>query len=177
MELLDRGGSPEYFPGSISVDALAGLGELVAARQTLSVLDALVSLSDRRDARPLASQDHNSTLDLAARDRINSILQFLHSGYAGPFSLSDVAEVAHMAPAAVSRFFRRTTGMTMTTYMNIVRVNAACRLLVDTDLRITDIAMECGFQNLSHFNRRFLLLKGRPPREYRARYRRQLGRS
>jgi AraC-like DNA-binding protein len=175
--MLDRAKQGLFFPGSISAEALTGLEDPIAARQTLSVLDALVSLSDRHDARPLASQHHNPTLDLAARDRINSILEFLHAGYAGPFRLGDVAEVAHMAPAAVSRFFRRMTGMTMTAYINIVRVNAACRLLVDTDLRITDIAMECGFQNLSHFNRRFLLLKGRPPRDYRARYRRQLGRS
>jgi AraC-like DNA-binding protein len=132
-----------------------------------------VALAESVDSRPLASEHHRPTLDRAAGDRINAILQLLHSEHAGTISLTKVADVAHMAPAAVSRFFRRTTGATITSYLNIVRVNAACRLLVDTDLPITDIAGDCGYKNLSHFNRRFRLLKGMPPREYRARFRQQ----
>jgi AraC-like DNA-binding protein len=43
----------------------------------------------------------------------------------------------------------------------------ACRELVDTDKEVTEIAFECGYNNLAHFNERFLRLTKRTPREYR----------
>ena len=171
--LLLRSKRGLQFQPSIRTDALADLDGLPPAQRTLSLLGTLVALAESVDSRPLASEHHRPTLDRAAGDRINAILQLLHAGYAGPISLMNVADVAHMAPAAVSRFFRRTTGATITSYLNIIRVNAACRLLIDTDLPITDIAGECGYRNLSHFNRRFLLLKEMSPRGYRARFHQQ----
>jgi AraC-like DNA-binding protein len=52
-----------------------------------------------------------------------------------------------------------------------VRITAACRLLLETDRRVADIAADTGYANLSNFNRRFRALKEMSPREFRARAR------
>ena len=167
--LLERSKRGLHFSASIRTSTLIDLDNMPPAQCTLGLLRTLVELAESNEWRPLASERHRPTVDRAAGDRINAILQLVHADYAREISLADVAEIAHMAPASVSRFFRRTTGATITGYLNIVRVNAACRLLMDTDLPITDIAGECGYKNLSHFNRRFRLLKDMAPREWRSR--------
>lgn len=149
--------------------ALAELTAMPPAERTLGLLSTLVHLARGDDARPLASAGHRPARNGRTRDRIDAVIRLLHAEYARPVSLDAVASVAHLTPAATSRFFRRTTGSTITDYLNGVRVNAACRMLLETDRRVADIAADCGYPNLSNFNRRFRALKGMSPREYRAR--------
>lgn len=158
----------------LRVEAAEPLAELVGlppAERTLGLLGTLVRLAASAGARPLASPHYRPALNRAAGERVDAVMRLLHERYAEPLTLDEIAAAAHMAPAAVSRFFRRTTGATITGYRNAVRVSAACRLLVDSDRRVADIAAECGYHNLAHFNRRFRALKGVSPREYRARFR------
>ena len=62
---------------------------------------------------------------------------------------------------------KRSVGKTYVGYLNELRINRACRALIETDLNITQIAYDAGFNNLSNFNRRFLDVKGMTPRAYR----------
>ncbi|MGH3736793.1 MAG: helix-turn-helix domain-containing protein [Micromonosporaceae bacterium] len=153
-------------PGSAMPDDLIGLPP---AEQTLGLLATLVQLARRDDVRPLASLPHGAPLNHTARDRMGAVLQLLHTEYSRPLSLARIAAAAHLTPTATSRFFRRTTGSTITSYLNALRVGAACRLLLETDRPIADIAADCGYPNLSHFNRQFRDLKRQSPRDFRAR--------
>jgi AraC-like DNA-binding protein len=168
--LLDRARRGLRFPRAVDVGVFATLDRLPPPEQTLTLLSTLVRLSAVPEARPLASAHYSPTLNRSAHDRTTAVIRFLQAEYGRPVGLEDVARAAHLSPAAVSRLFRRTTGTTITAYLNTLRVNAACRLLVETDRRIADVAADCGYQNLSHFNRRFRRLKGMSPREYRARF-------
>lgn len=164
--LLERSARGLLLPaGSAPLAELVGMPP---AERTLGLLGTLVHLA-REEARPLAGAGHRPALNSRTRDRIDAVIRLLHAEYARPITLDRVAGVAHLAPPATSRFFRRTTGSTITDYLNAVRVNAACRLLLETDRRVADIAADCGYANLSNFNRRFRALKGMSPREYRAR--------
>lgn len=73
-----------------------------------------------------------------------------------------------MSPAAFSRYFKRIMGKTFTQFVNEVRIGNVCRLLIESDASITETAYQSGYTNLSNFNRRFLDLRGMPPRAYRA---------
>ena len=72
-----------------------------------------------------------------------------------------------MSESRFSRFFRRSTGNTFTDFVNRVRINRACQLLMETDSQITHICYEVGFQNVANFNRRFRDIKGLTPSEFR----------
>jgi AraC-like DNA-binding protein len=72
-----------------------------------------------------------------------------------------------MSIPAFTRFFKKTTGRTFTSYLNELRISYACRMLIESDLSISEIAFKAGFRNLSNLNRRFLNLKRVSPKIYR----------
>jgi AraC-like DNA-binding protein len=76
----------------------------------------------------------------------------------------------HLSPGAFSRFFKTRTGKTVPGFINELRIGRACRLLAETDMPVTNIALGCGFTNLANFNRQFLRLKKIPPREWRRKF-------
>ena len=75
-----------------------------------------------------------------------------------------------MSPVAFSRFFRIRTNRTLSEYIADIRLGFAARLLVDTTKNISEICYECGFNNLSNFNRTFKAKRGSTPREFREMY-------
>ena len=72
-----------------------------------------------------------------------------------------------MSPSAFSRYFKRVMGKTFSRFVNELRIGQACRALLETDRPIAEIAYDCGFNNLSNFNRRFRELRGVSPRQFR----------
>src|SRR3546814_543093 len=99
---------------------------------------------------------------------INEALAYINRNLTGSFDEKDLAEIAGLSPAAFSRSFRRHTGLALVKYVNRLRINLACQLLMgDAEARITDVCFSSGFNNLSNFNRQFLKLKGIPPSRFR----------
>lgn len=82
-------------------------------------------------------------------------------------TLSEFASRHGMSESRFSRLFQRSTGNSFTDFVNRVRVGQACQLLMESDLRVTDICYQVGFNNVSNFNRRFLEIKGMTPRDFR----------
>lgn len=97
--------------------------------------------------------------------RIDQAIQILQSK--PDTQMHEVAETVGLDPSAFSRAFRRLTGMTFSTYIRSVRVWRARTLLAETEMPITDICFEAGFNNLSNFNRYFRMETGLTPRDYR----------
>jgi transcriptional regulator GlxA family with amidase domain len=75
-----------------------------------------------------------------------------------------------MAPTAFSRFFKLRTGRTLSNYLIGIRLGHASRLLVDTTMTMAEICYQCGFNNISNFNRIFKKRKGCSPKEFRESY-------
>lgn len=170
--LLDRSAQGLAFTAAARDRAgaiMRAMPELPACERTVALLQVLTMLA-RDDSRPLASDHYAPVLGDATRLRIDAVCRYIHARYTEPITLGQVAEVAHLSPVACSRFFHRAMGRTLTTYLNELRVGAACRLLADTDLPIAEAAAMSGYQNLSNFNRRFRELKRMSPRDYRARF-------
>ena len=84
--------------------------------------------------------------------------------------LGQLADIAGMSPSAFSRFFKLHTGRNLSDYIIDIRLGYAARLLVDTSRSVSEISFDCGFNNLSNFNRIFKRKKSCSPTEFRENY-------
>jgi AraC-like DNA-binding protein len=151
-------------------DRIRRLVVLPPTPRTLALLGILAELAADRTARPLASTTYRPRRTAAMRTRLDTVCAYLDSAYPQPVRLAEVAALAHLSPAAFSRFFRQATGRTLTAYLTELRLAAACRLLRDTALPVADVAIRAGFGNLSYFNRRFLAAQRMRPTQYRRQF-------
>ena len=99
--------------------------------------------------------------------RVDRVIDWLQRHLAEDLRVDDAARLAHVTPAAFSRWFKREVGKTFTQYLNDLRFGAACVRLRQSDRPVATIAHDCGYATLSHFNRQFRLRAGVTPREFR----------
>jgi len=92
---------------------------------------------------------------------------YVHTNYATELSLSRAASSLNVSRFYLCKLFRKTTGSTFSRYVSAVRVERARRLLLNRNLRVSEIAFEVGFQSLTHFNREFRNATGHSPTEFR----------
>jgi AraC-like DNA-binding protein len=119
------------------------------------------------DYRQLSTVQLQSFDDDAALARISGIVDFLSEHYCESFSMAELCQRVGMTESSFSRYFRRATGNSFTDFVNRLRINKACQLLMETDRYITNVCYDVGFNNVANFNRRFLQIKGMTPKEFR----------
>lgn len=102
--------------------------------------------------------------------RVEAIKEYIHHHYAESIQLDTLADLISMSPTSCSRFFRSHAARTITDYITDVRLGNAARALVDTNDSVSVICYNCGFNNLSNFNRVFKEKKGMTPRDFRQVY-------
>jgi len=148
--------------------SIGPIPRLAALVEVLGILEAHAGA-----LRPIASSAMpgaaHADVTPAGKRRIDVTIDWIHRHLARELRVVDLARVAHVTPAAFSRFFRREVGKTFTRYVNDLRCGEACLRLQVSDRPIATIARECGFATLSHFNRQFRLRYGVTPGRYRLR--------
>lgn len=98
---------------------------------------------------------------------VKDILQFLHQNYNGSLTLPMLAGRFYMSEGQFCRFFKSQVNMTVMEYLNYYRIGEACGMLRDSALPVSTIALECGYANISYFNRTFRRYMHCTPKEYR----------
>lgn len=93
--------------------------------------------------------------------------EFIKANQTEDISLGDVAKAVNTSTFYFCKMFKKATGLNFTDYLSRVRIEKAKNLLLNPNLRISEIAYEVGFQSLTHFNRVFRKLVGQSPTEYR----------
>lgn len=136
--------------------------------QFLKFMYILYELSVSDEARVLASSSFAHTERSTESRRVQKVKQYINDHYAEPLKLADLADLVGMSPVAFSRFFRQRTGRTLSDYIVDIRLGFAARMLVDSSKNISEICYECGFNNLSNFNRTFKTKRNYTPRDFRA---------
>ena len=79
----------------------------------------------------------------------------IEKNMSSPVSASEIFALAERAPASVEKAFKEHFGVPVQTYVNIVKLTEAKRLLLETDLRISEIAYQCGYTTPQYFCRLF----------------------
>jgi transcriptional regulator GlxA family with amidase domain len=100
-------------------------------------------------------------------DRISRAVCFLQSNFKEDITLARIAMTACLSQSHFCRLFKTQIGTTFTKFLAGLRVKEAIKLLEATDLRVTDICYEAGFNDLTHFERVFKGLVGTTPSAYR----------
>lgn len=129
--------------------------------------DFLGELVRCADYRLLSTVQLQSFDDDAGLARISGIVDYLSEHYCENFSMAELCRRVGMTESSFSRYFRRATGNSFTDFVNRLRINKACQLLMETDRYITNVCYDVGFNNVANFNRRFLQVKGMTPKEFR----------
>ena len=138
-----------------------------------SVIDLftiLYKLSIDPDSRVLCTCTFANQDESSESRRIQKALNYLNCNYQKEIRLSDVANHVSMSEVSFSRFMKKRTGKNYIEYLNDLRLGIASRYLVDTNKTVVEISYECGFNNLSNFNRIFKKRKGYTPKEFRENY-------
>jgi transcriptional regulator GlxA family with amidase domain len=108
---------------------------------------------------------------IAAESRIQSVQHWVLDNLAKHLSITALADRAAMSVRNFTRVFQSETGVTPADYVEAARLDAARRLLEDTDVPLQRVASRCGFGNTDTMRRAFLRRIGTGPHDYRARFR------
>ncbi len=174
-EMLVRSSSGIRFTGEvvdIASEILFNMCKSQSFNNVLRFYDLLnaLSTSPKDSQLPLASPsfDSSNLVRQSKSRRIEKICNYIEQNYNQNITLDDIAELANMSTSAVSHFFKKRTSRTFSNYLTDIRIGHAARLLIETTRSINDIAFDCGFGNISNFNRVFKRYKNTTPREYRS---------
>lgn len=134
--------------------------------KVITLLQILNSISSTGDISYLTNNYTQQSIDETEGARLNSIFQFTLREYYRTIKLEEVANMANMSVPAFCRYFKQRTRKTYINFLTDIRIAQAGKLLLNHDENIAQIAYQCGFGNLSHFNRVFKKAHNRTPREF-----------
>lgn len=136
----------------------------------LKLLEIMYLMSLTDDWHSLSTTAFANVADTSNSRRIKKIKDYINKNYAETIRLDELAALVNMTPSSFSRFFKSSTGSTLSDYIIDIRIGHAIRSLVDTTMTSSEICYLCGFNNISNFNRLFRKKKGCSPMEFRENY-------
>ena len=100
---------------------------------------------------------------------IRPALEYIAEHYSENITVAHLAECVHLSESYFMSRFRKQVGLSTVEYISHFRIDTACRELIGTKKSVLEIAFDCGFRNISNFNRQFRKITGCSPSEYRNR--------
>lgn len=98
--------------------------------------------------------------------QLKNVLHYIETHYTEAISLNELAKIAGMNPKYFCRFFKEMTSRTPINYLNYYRIECACEQFSTKRTSITEVALNCGFNDISYFCKTFHKYKGVTPRQY-----------
>jgi len=165
VELMERAKTGLAFTGEtkriagVRLKKLEHLDRFHQFMELMSIFQFLASSDEFEDleVRPISSQ----TI-LKQQERMHRIHQFVEMNFQKPIDTVQIANEVNLSLPAFCRYFKKTTKLTYTDFVNQYRVQYAKKLLIQ-DKNVTETCFESGFESLSYFNRCFLKLDGASP--------------
>jgi len=133
----------------------------------LELLSILHDLSISRNMRTLSDVSFTNEHFTYNSRRIEKAFEYMNNNYDKSITLGEVAKLVNMTEVSFSRFIKKRTGNTFIDSLNEIRLGHASRMLIDTTHSIAEISYNCGFNNISNFNRIFKKKKTCTPKGFR----------
>ncbi len=149
---------------------LMALSQKQGFDSVLELISILHDLSISRNMHTLSDATFsNAELSYNSR-RIDRAFEYMNQNFHKNITLNEVSKLVNMTDVSFSRFFKARTGITFIDSLLELRLGHASRLLIDTTQSVAEVAYNCGFNNISNFNRLFKKKKGCTPKEFRENY-------
>ena len=147
---------------------ILALNQMQGFDGVMELLSILHDLSTSRNIRTLSdiSFNNDQNFNYSSR-RLEKAFEYMNNNYSKDVSLRDIAKLVNMSEVSFSRFIKKRIGTTFIDSLNEIRLGHASRMLIDTTHSIAEISYNCGFNNISNFNRIFKKKKNCTPREFR----------
>lgn len=176
-KLFDRARKGVAFPLSAIMKVYPMLDKLSSQKDSfyamIELLTILYELSRADGIRELASTSFAKVEVNSDNRRILKVKDYIDKHFNEDVRLNELADLIGMSPSAFSRYFKLSTGKTLSEYIVGIRLGMAARKLVDSTDSISEICYVCGFNTISNFNRLFRKYKGCNPTEFRDKYRKK----
>lgn len=135
----------------------------------IALLVNILGVLARAGGEPIASAGYRPNLNDHQSERISRACHYIMEHFHEKVTLEQTAQLVGMSPSAFTRFFQRATNQSFRDFLTGIRLGHARRLLLETDLPITEIALSSGFNTVEHFNRRFKKSLEVSPKKFRKR--------
>src|SRR5690606_24092060 len=140
--------------------------EAQGAPKIYKILEILHLISQCPKLTYLSSNSFADSIDQSQDHRINQVYAFVMKNFTRPITIEEMATLINMTPTSFCRFFKDRTHKQFVQYLTEVRIGYACRLLLEGELSISQVAYASGFGNLSHFNKQFKNIKQMTPTQF-----------
>lgn len=114
----------------------------------------------RAEERPQSKPDHKMILT-------KSILDYIHQNFRNKISLEELSDYVHVSGEHICRIFKETSGLSPFVYLNRYRILQSTDLILNTDKSISEIALSCGYNDSSYYNKMFKRFMDCTPTQYR----------
>ena len=146
---------------------IEGLASTSGIEKILLLLEVLNELAKSDDYKVLNADGFVFEIEPQDNAKINMIYKHISENFQKQISLNEMSEKVSMSIPAFCRYFKKVTGKTFTKLVNEYRIVHATKLLSESQMSITDISFECGFNNFSHFNKLFKEFTDKSASKYR----------
>ncbi|MDE3211810.1 MAG: helix-turn-helix domain-containing protein, partial [Bacteroidota bacterium] len=154
QDLMERAKKGLAFYGNtkrIAGEKLKQLSSLSHFEQLMSLLEIFQMLARSTETIPLNVRPLSQVSLLKEQRRLQQVYHLVETRYEEHISVHEAAALANLSPSAFCRYFKKTTHLTFTDFVNRYRVNQAKKLLMQ-QLSVSEACYRSGFENLSHFN-------------------------
>ncbi|GAA0743866.1 MULTISPECIES: AraC family transcriptional regulator [Flavobacteriaceae] len=146
---------------------LTSLAEHNNINDYFELFSILQTLADSDDYRLLNTDNDVEISEYENSKKIQLVHDFVHNNYHQKISLDEISCLVNMSTSSFNRFIKKRAGKTFINYVNDVRLIYATKQLINTDMSVSEISYNCGFNNISNFNRIFKKIKKITPSNYR----------
>jgi AraC-like DNA-binding protein len=153
----------------LASEKLKMLSSLQHFKQLIELLSIFQLLATSKEFIDLQSRPIANASLLKEQQRMHKVYHFIETHYQQSIDVNEVAKLTHLTTAAFCRYFKKSTHLTFTDFLNQYKINQAKKLLLH-DKNVTEACYESGFENLSYFNKTFKKITGENPSQFKKRH-------
>ncbi|MEQ8416178.1 MAG: AraC family transcriptional regulator [Imperialibacter sp.] len=169
-QLIEKASYGVAFPLELSKRVGQKLAHMVNAgpfSKVLGLMETLQLLATSNEARTLASVGYAHHTTAKDAEKMTIVFEYVRQHFSEVIRLDPVANLLHQTPQAFCRYFKKRAKKTFIEFVNEFRIGHASRLLIDTELSITEVCLQSGYSTIPHFNKQFKRITGLSPSGFR----------